>query len=330
VVNPIGNIDLKEHMGVLALGFRLKRLSDQLQRDGQKLYRHSGITFEPKWFPVFFYLKEAGPTSVTDIARALGVSHPGINQISKEMISEGLVAAYKDVSDKRKRVLALTIHGKAILIEIEPLWRAARAALQEVADQSGDLEFLNRLEDALEQRSLYARFIDRFSTQESEVRIIPYGPLYQSAFAKLNEEWINFYFELEEADGPTLNQPERYIIDPGGEIFFALSDTNQVIGTCALVMHDGGIGELAKMAVDPKARGRGVGRLLGEATINLAKERQLDRLFLEANSTLAAAMGLYQDLGFEQKPFPHTSSYTRADTYMELELSGSNGSGETR
>ena len=320
MVDPNGNIDLKEHLGVLALGFRLKRLSDQLQRDGQKLYRHSGITFEPKWFPVFFYLKEAGPTSVTDIARALGISHPGINQISNEMISEGLVAAYKDVSDKRKRVLALTSHGKTILLEIEPLCRTVRAALQEVADQSGGLEFLDRLEEALEQRSLYDRFVDRFRTQESEVRIIPYDPLYQSAFATLNEEWINFYFALEEADGPILNQPERYIIEPGGEIFFALNDANQVIGTCALVMHDGGIGELAKMAVDPQARGRGVGRLLGDATIGLAKERQLDRLFLETNSALAAAMGLYQDLGFEQKPFPHSSNYTRADTYMELHL----------
>ncbi|MBC80644.1 MAG: hypothetical protein CMQ33_07405 [Gammaproteobacteria bacterium] len=311
-------ISFKESMGILTLPFRLKRLSEQLQQDGFKLFRYSGTTFESKWFPVFCYLKEAGPTSVTDIARGLGVSHPGINQISKEMIAEGLVASYKDVSDKRIRVLALTSHGKHVIKEIDPLLRSIRTVLQEVADQSGDITFLDRLEHALDKDSLYERFVSRYEAPGYEVTLVTYKPFYRSAFARLNEEWINFYFELEERDRRILNDPERYIIHRGGEIFFALSDTNQVIGTCALVMHEGSIGELSKMAVVPEARGRGVGRMLGEAIISFARDKNLEQLFLETNSVLAPAIRLYRDLGFEEHPFPNKSSYGRADTYMVL------------
>ena len=314
----INNISFKESMGILTLGFRLKQLSDLLQQDGLKLYRHSGIAFEPKWLPVFCYLKEGGPTSVTEIARGLGVSHPGINQVSKEMIAQGLVASYRDVGDKRKRLLALTIHGKSIFNEIEPLLRTIRAVLQEVADQSGDITFLDQLEHLLVEGSLYERFVSRYEAPGYEVTIVPYERSYRRAFAQLNEEWINFYFELEERDRKVLNDPEGFIINRGGEIFFALSDTNQVIGTCALVMHEGGIGELSKMAVASEARGRGVGRRLGEAVISLARDKNLGQLFLETNSILAPAMGLYRNLGFEEQKISNKSSYGRADTYMVL------------
>src|SRR5690554_5145607 len=57
----------------------------------------------------------------------------------------------------------------------------------------------------------------------SKIDIVDYTPKYAQAFKDLNEAWINKYFELEEEDIHTLNQPEK-IIEQGGYIFVALKD----------------------------------------------------------------------------------------------------------
>ena len=309
--------DVVDQLGSLALALRLKHLSDQLLQDGIKLYRHSGLAFEPKWFPVFYYLQEIGPTSVTDLARGLGVTHPGINQISREMISAELVVSYKDMGDKRKRVLALTSKAKAMLSELEPVWRVQRAVLQEILDQSGDDGLLQRLERVLQEKGLYQRFLDRYEVN-SVPQIVTFDARYKEAFTRLNVQWISFYFELEDADLPALEDPERYIIDQGGEIFFALDpNSGEVLGTCALIVHEDGTAELAKMAVLPSARGRGIGRLLGEAILALADAKGLGKLFLETNRKLTPAIRLYQQLGFVERPRLTESEFGRADVYME-------------
>ncbi len=46
-------MDLIKSLGELALGSRLKRLSELIMKDGIRIYRSNGIDFQPKWFPVF-------------------------------------------------------------------------------------------------------------------------------------------------------------------------------------------------------------------------------------------------------------------------------------
>ena len=61
-----------------------------------------------------------------------------------------------------------------------------------------------------------------------------YQSKYQPDFKKLNEDWINQYFEIEDSDRIALNEPEKYILDQGGEIFVAL-ENDQVQGVCAMI-----------------------------------------------------------------------------------------------
>ena len=148
-------MDLLKDLGALGLGSRLKRLSDQLMQDGIRIYRETGLKFEPKWFPVYYYLSEMGPSSVTEVAKGLGITHPSVNQIAREMIKDNLVAAYKDTKDKRKRVLALTTFGKGKRTELEPIWRDVRGALQELLDETqvDFLGYVETLERALNKKS---------------------------------------------------------------------------------------------------------------------------------------------------------------------------------
>jgi hypothetical protein len=51
------------------------------------------------------------------------------------------------------------------------------------------------------------------------LRIVPFHIEYKSAFEKLNREWIEEYFVMEQEDLKTLQDPESYVIKKGGEIF---------------------------------------------------------------------------------------------------------------
>ena len=60
------------------------------------------------------------------------------------------------------------------------------------------------------------------SGREDSIRIIGYSTEYAGDFARLNYQWIEHYFRIEEEDRAALDHPEAYAIAPGGEIFFVL------------------------------------------------------------------------------------------------------------
>lgn len=315
-------MDILKELGPLAFGSRLKRLSDRLMQDGIKIYRRSGLEFEPKWFPVFYYLAEIGPSSVTDIARGVGITHPSVNQIAKEMIAKGYVAAYKDPKDKRKRVLALSSLGKAQKQDLKAIWLVIEKALSGVIAESGHdlLDSLTKLEAGLSKMSFEARFLAESASEAPAVRIVPYSPAHATEFKRINQAWIEEFFVMEEADRRALDDPEGYILGRGGEILFAVDENDVVVGTCALVRHSSEVGELAKMGVDKHSQSKGAGKLLGRAILEMAKAKGFSKVFLETNSTLAPALHLYEQLGFKRQAFPYASDYQRADVYMEWQV----------
>jgi ribosomal protein S18 acetylase RimI-like enzyme len=73
------------------------------------------------------------------------------------------------------------------------------------------------------------------------------------------------------------------------------------------------------MTVAEAARGAGLGRDLMQACIDRAKARGSRRLYLETNSALAPALGLYRAMGFVDLPRQDTP-YARCDVWMALDL----------
>ncbi|MDX5348711.1 MAG: MarR family transcriptional regulator, partial [Hymenobacteraceae bacterium] len=76
--------------GKMALGSRLRRLSDMLTEEASKTYDLYKVALEPRWFPVFYTLKENGQLSVSEIAQAIQQSHASVSQVVKEMKKKGL------------------------------------------------------------------------------------------------------------------------------------------------------------------------------------------------------------------------------------------------
>ncbi len=152
------------------------------------------------------------------------------------------------------------------------------------------------------------------------MQIVDFRPELAPAFKALNEAWITTLFALEPKDLEVLGDPAGKIVAKGGGVLFALDDDGAVVGCCALMaLADGGF-EVAKMAVADSHKGRGIGRELMAACIGRARSVGARRLYLETNSGLAPALGLYRRFGFVEVQPAEPSPYARADVAMELRL----------
>ena len=147
------------------------------------------------------------------------------------------------------------------------------------------------------------------------MEIVEFEPQHGEAFRVLNEAWISKYFVIEPKDREVLNDPQGKIIDKGGRVFMALQD-GRAVGCAALLKMDDGGYEVAKMTVSETLRGSGLGRLLMQRCIDAGAELGATRLYLETNSTLAPALGLYRAMGFRDLA-PTETPYVRADVFME-------------
>ncbi len=149
------------------------------------------------------------------------------------------------------------------------------------------------------------------------IEITGFDPEYAKRFADLNYQWIAETYGIEPHDREILDHPFDAVIQPGGEIFFALAG-GEVAGTVAMIPFDNDAYELTKMAVDPGFRGRRIGDRLMEACIEYTRQSDRRRIILESNTKQVAAIHLYRKFGFQEIPLDPNSQYTRANIRMEL------------
>ena len=150
-----------------------------------------------------------------------------------------------------------------------------------------------------------------------KIDIVSFKTKYSSDFYLLNAEWLNTYFYVEPFDEQVLSNPENYIINKGGYIFFVKLN-NTIIGTYALMPLKNNAGfELTKMAVSPNYRGKKIGQQLLQHCIDFAKEQQFKKLLLYSNRVLENAIYLYKKIGFTEQEIEKNSPYKRSDIKME-------------
>ncbi len=310
-------------VGKLALGSRLRLLTERITDDAAAIYQLYNIALQPKWFPVFYVLSGGGQKTITAIAREIGHSHPSVSKIIAEMVQQGLVNERRDKADGRRNMVGLTAKGKTMAVRIQDQYTDVQNAIEQVAAGTRhDLwKAIAEWEYLLDQEPLLRRVqVQKKKREGGQVQIIDYTPEHQQAFRALNEAWITKWFKMEEADYYALDDPEGYILKQGGYIKVAILN-NQPVGVCALIkMNDPQYGfELAKMAVAADMRGKNIGYLLGRAVIEKATALGAQKLYLESNTILTPAIHLYHKLGFK-KVVGHATPYERCNIQMELGL----------
>lgn len=157
------------------------------------------------------------------------------------------------------------------------------------------------------------------SSELRTVHYVDYRDEYAKDFADINYAWLEEFFEVVSEDMKILENPVGEVIEPGGQIFFALVG-GKPVGTVALQRKDKETFELVKMGVLRDFRGLNIGKGLLDIAIKHSQEMGKKRILLETNTGLASALRIYQNAGFrETTPDPHTR-FSRVDLWMELIL----------
>jgi N-acetylglutamate synthase-like GNAT family acetyltransferase len=142
-------------------------------------------------------------------------------------------------------------------------------------------------------------------------------------FYRINAQWIEAMFTMEETDRETLEHPNEKIIRPGGAILFVETSDQGVVGAGALQKTGPGRFELTKMGVLDSVRGRKAGEFLLVHLVHRARTLNAEQLYLLTNKKCAAAIHLYEKIGFvhdAQIMEDYGKRYARCDVAMSFPI----------
>jgi len=298
--------DFLNDLAELALGSRLKRMSERMLVSASDVYQEFAMNINPKWFTLMALLdsKDSNKQTLTivEASSLLGLSQPALSQFCKELQHEKLIKIVKDQADSRKRILSLTTKGRERVHQMKPIWKAVQqAAVDLCTEHNNDFyRSLLLLEKSFSHESLLCRtrhYINQTAMQ-TQVVIKAFEPALAHHFEAINKQWIDDMFVLETIDKQVLEDPQSHIIDKGGKIWFAEHPTLGIVGTCAFWNKGNNSFELTKMGVLKSARGLKVGEILLQHVLKEAQSLDIKKLFLLTNAKCAAAIHLYEKNGF--------------------------------
>jgi DNA-binding MarR family transcriptional regulator/ribosomal protein S18 acetylase RimI-like enzyme len=298
--------DFLNELAELALGSRLKRMSERMLANASDVYQEFGMNINPKWFTLMALLDSKDRNNqiltIVEASSLLGLSQPALSQFCKELQNEKLIKIVKDKFDSRKRILSLTAKGRERVQQMKPIWDAVQLAAVDLCTEHNNDFYRSLLlfEKSFSSESLLTRtrrYIQQKAMQ-TQVIIKPFEPDLAHHFETINKEWIDDMFVLETIDKQVLEDPQSHIIDKGGKIWFAEHPTLGIVGTCAFWNKGDNNFELTKMGVLKSAQGLKVGEILLQHVLNESQSLGIKNLFLLTNSKCEAAIHLYEKNGF--------------------------------
>jgi GNAT superfamily N-acetyltransferase len=115
-----------------------------------------------------------------------------------------------------------------------------------------------------------------------------------AAFLGIDLSYQNFVEEM-------AAMPGKYA-PPEGELLLARDLSGAALGCVGLRPLKDGACEMKRLYVTPEGRGLGLGRALAEAVIGRARDIGYGEMRLDTLPRLAAAIALYEDMGFARIP----------------------------
>ena len=150
--------DYTRKYGPAAIGARLRRLSESIDEDARRVYSELGIELEQRWVGMIEQLAVRGPSSVSELAIALGIRQPSVSQTRQSLEEAGLIEWEVDPSDRRSRKIQLSAAGWRLFRRLEPVWELLNQTAIELNREAGDaIAALDRLDKAFARQSLYER-----------------------------------------------------------------------------------------------------------------------------------------------------------------------------
>ena len=139
--------------------------------------------------------------------------------------------------------------------------------------------------------------------------IRPFVPADQPVVRRLILEGLGEHFGfIDETMNPDVDDIVAHFIAPG-HIFLVAQCEMDIVGTAALIFVGDGVAQMVRVSVSAQHRRRGIGRMLVNRLVGIARERGLQRIEVETNNDWENAIGLYQCYGFVEHDRDDVSVY---------------------
>jgi DNA-binding MarR family transcriptional regulator len=148
-------------LGALAIGARMRRLTDIFSRDVQVIYKEHNLDFEAKYFILFYLVStRKDGIGIMEIADELSLTHPAIIHLAGELEKKRYIQSVRPATDSRKRLLKLSKKGKAALPEFTKVWNKINKLNAQLMQKQENhlLKAIAEMEELLEEKSYYKRF----------------------------------------------------------------------------------------------------------------------------------------------------------------------------
>lgn len=122
---------------------------------------------------------------------------------------------------------------------------------------------------------------------------------------------------------PQLDHLSRYYSEPvGHRVYFVAEEGESVAGGIGMELFSGfsSCGEIQKLYVSDRMKGQGLGQRLLEQIEAYAKEKGIERLYLETHSNLKEAVCLYEKNGYHRIERPECVVHGTMDLFYLKEL----------
>ena len=108
----------------------------------------------------------------------------------------------------------------------------------------------------------------------------------------------NFNLDIEYGVDFTMNNLDKFA-EPDGRLLLVEVD-GEIAGTISLRKIREDAGEIKRMYVKPKFRGKKLGNLMVEKVISISEENGFSKLFLDTSLFMSSAVSLYKKYGFKE------------------------------
>jgi DNA-binding MarR family transcriptional regulator/N-acetylglutamate synthase-like GNAT family acetyltransferase len=238
-----------------------------------------------------YELGRRGPCTATDIGRELDLDAGYLSRLVRSLKRRGLVQAKRSEHDARSSRLSLTAKGRRTFAQLDSRSREEVAAMLGALpepDRERLVGAMHAVQGILEGRT--GRIVLREHRPGDLGWVVQaHGELYAREYG-----WDERFEAL------VAGIVEKFVtrFKPARERCWIAELGGERVGSVFVVERSKSVAQLRLLILEPRARGRGLGKRLVRECIDFARASGYRKLVLWTQSNLAAARAIYRGCGF--------------------------------
>lgn len=277
--------------------------------------RYLGSPFPLPQARVLYELGQRGEATASELGAELDLDLGYLSRLVQSLRRQGLLQGEPSKEDARRVRLSLSAKGRKVYLQLDARSRQEVAGMLDqlpAPQQQRLVGALQAVEAVLERKDKPVALREHRPGDIGWV-VHAHGRFYAEEYG-WDERFEALVAEIAAAFVQNFDRKRErcWIAEMDGE----------PVGSVFVVKDTKTTAKLRLLIVDPKARGRGLGKRLVEECIRFAREKGYRRLALWTQSNLAAARRIYRAAGFRKvKEEKHASFGVKlTGEYWELEL----------